>query len=81
MSTEIVKDNTLESRLRTVAKFIEIADELHKLGNFNGVMEVITGLFATPVSFNVCWEVRTYHSLYSLAETPTRIQRKVPETD
>lgn len=44
VSTLIVKTQTLKERVKVIKKFIDLAEELRALGNFNGVMQIISGL-------------------------------------
>jgi len=43
VTTEIVKSSA-ESKRRTIERFIKLANEMNKINNFNGVMEIISGL-------------------------------------
>eukprot|EP01127_Copromyxa_protea_P018071 TRINITY_DN5606_c0_g1_i1.p1 TRINITY_DN5606_c0_g1~~TRINITY_DN5606_c0_g1_i1.p1 ORF type:complete len:650 (+),score=141.22 TRINITY_DN5606_c0_g1_i1:1375-3324(+) len=48
VTTTIVATANPKSRVIIIRKFIEIADELRKLGNFNGVFEIWSGLHMQP---------------------------------
>jgi CRP-like cAMP-binding protein len=48
-STEIIKEDSPESRAVIVAKFIKIADRLAQLNNFNGLMEILASLEGSSI--------------------------------
>lgn len=49
VSTEIVKTENLKDRIGVLCKFLELADKCRSLNNFNGVLEIISGLSASCV--------------------------------
>ena len=50
ISTIIIKSMTPEERSAQIGKFINVAWELKELGNFNGVMEVLSSLHNSSIS-------------------------------
>ena len=46
---EIVHRVQLKSRVSALEKLIKLAEELLKLNNFNGVMEILSGINSSPV--------------------------------
>ena len=76
VATEIVKQPQQQHRvliievatsLLTEKKFLEIADELEKLNNFNTLLEIIGGLNSSPVSrLKRTWEKVFPHFLASI---------------
>lgn len=48
VATMIVITPNFRARVSLVRKFISIADELLKMGNFNGVFEIWSGLMIQP---------------------------------
>jgi len=49
VATEIITRDNLEERVSVLRKFIQIADHCRAIGNYNGVMEVLSGLNMTAV--------------------------------
>jgi len=48
VTTTIVATPNTKSRVIIIRKFVEIADELRKMGNYNGVFEIWSGLHMQP---------------------------------
>jgi len=48
--TLVVQERNMKQRIRLVNHLIQIALECKKMGNFNGMMEVVSGLLNAPVS-------------------------------
>jgi son of sevenless-like protein len=51
VATEIVQRDNLEERAAILRKFISIADHCRALSNFNALMEILSGLNMTAISF------------------------------
>ncbi|KNC52088.1 uncharacterized protein AMSG_00916 [Thecamonas trahens ATCC 50062] len=49
VAVTILREAELEARVAVVTRFIQIASELRKINNFNGVMEILAGLQLTPI--------------------------------
>jgi len=49
VAVTILAEAELESRVSVVTRFIQVAHELRKLNNFNGVMEILAGLQLTSI--------------------------------
>jgi son of sevenless len=49
VSCELVTKALKDDRIDTLKKFIDLLDELHNLNNFNGMMEVISGINSSSV--------------------------------
>ena len=49
-ATEIIKGDTPENRAIIISKFIEIAARCRELGNFGGVMEILSALHNSAIS-------------------------------
>jgi len=49
VATQIVQERILEKRTKILKNFIKVAIELRNLNNFNGIMEVMTGLQTSAV--------------------------------
>jgi len=49
VATTICNTEKTKDRVKIMRKFINIAKDLHSIGNFNGVMEIISGLNRGPV--------------------------------
>mmetsp|Transcript_16038 Transcript_16038/g.22271 ORF Transcript_16038/g.22271 Transcript_16038/m.22271 type:complete len:457 (+) Transcript_16038:73-1443(+) len=49
VSCALVTQVTLEGRVETLKKFIDLMDELQTLNNFNGMMEVLSGINSSSV--------------------------------
>lgn len=48
-STEIIREDSPESRAVIISKFIRIADRLAQLNNFNGLMEILASLEGSSI--------------------------------
>ncbi len=54
----IVTTENLKSRTEAVVKFIEVAERLRAMNNFNGIMEILAGLRSAAVHrLKKTWEV------------------------
>lgn len=49
VATSVVETENLKERVDVVVNFLEVLDECRRLNNFNGMMEIISGLQATSV--------------------------------
>ena len=49
VATTILNMDSLKERVKIVTKFIQLAEELRLLANFNGVMEILSGLGSAAV--------------------------------
>jgi hypothetical protein len=49
VATTILQTEALKERVKVVTKFIQLAEELRLLANFNGVMEILSGLGSASV--------------------------------
>lgn len=49
VATTILHTESLKERVKVVTKFIQLAEELRLLANFNGVMEILSGLGSAAV--------------------------------
>jgi hypothetical protein len=49
VATTILNTESLKERVKVVTKFIQLAEELRLLANFNGVMEILSGLGSASV--------------------------------
>jgi RasGEF domain len=58
VATEIVQRDNLEKRVAVLRKFIYIADHCRALCNFNGLMEILSGLNMTAVSLFVAFNTK-----------------------
>ena len=47
--TTICVEENQTKRVKVMKKFLDIADNMRKLGNFNGMMEILSGLDRGPV--------------------------------
>ena len=58
VATEIVMVTTLRERVQVLRKFIQVAEHLAQLSNYNGVMEVIGGINMWAVTrLKSTWDV------------------------
>lgn len=58
----LVRTENLKTRTEVLTKFIEIADRLRSLNNFNAIMELLAGLRSAAVhrlrkTWEVCYEL------------------------
>lgn len=57
VTTEIVQQYSLKPRAALIAKFIGVLKRLMDLKNYQGVMEVLAGLYSSPVRrLTKAWE-------------------------
>jgi len=49
VTTEVLKGDTVADRAKRICWYIELCQHLRKIGNYNAVMEVVSGLSASPV--------------------------------
>lgn len=49
VTTMVCTTESKSERVKLVKRFVEIADHLRRLGNFNGMMEIVSGLDRGPV--------------------------------
>jgi hypothetical protein len=59
VASVIITEENPKRRVKVILKFIEVAECLKKLGNYNGVMEIFSAFQRGPVarlkkSFQVC---------------------------
>jgi hypothetical protein len=58
VTTDVVREENLDTRAKKIAKFIEVAQELRNLRNFNSLMAIVSGLSAYSVSrLRRTWEL------------------------
>eukprot|EP00029_Vermamoeba_vermiformis_P013775 TRINITY_DN86_c0_g1_i2.p1 TRINITY_DN86_c0_g1~~TRINITY_DN86_c0_g1_i2.p1 ORF type:complete len:1492 (-),score=517.32 TRINITY_DN86_c0_g1_i2:58-4485(-) len=58
VTTDVVREENLDNRAKKITKFIEIAQELRNLRNFNSLMAIVSGLSAYSVSrLRKTWEL------------------------
>jgi hypothetical protein len=48
-STEVLAEETPQARAKVISAFIQIADKLYQLQNFNSLKAVLSGLQCTPI--------------------------------
>jgi len=59
VATEIVRHETPKDRARALARLLQIAESLKEIGNFNGVMEILSGIGNSGVfRLKQTWDVR-----------------------
>jgi len=75
VSTEIVMQTDLRKRAVLLKKFIDIAEHMRDISNYNGLMEIIGGLNSLPISrLKATWEQlprgvpETFNQLNTLME-------------
>ncbi len=78
VSTEIITCKTSKERAKKISKFIEVAACCYQLGNFNGLMEMISGLNVSSVQrLKSSWEMvpqKDKIKLQKLEQTMTPLQ-------
>jgi len=64
-AAQIVHKLQLKQRVATLERLIKLAEELMKINNYNGVMEILSGINSSPVRrLKKTWEVRGCASVY-----------------
>jgi len=59
VATEIVRPDTAKERGRSIARLLQVAEACKEIGNFNGVMEILSGLGNSGIfRLKASWDVR-----------------------